>query len=184
MAQARASISAGRALAVGEAIADRLEDWPSWRSSAVVALFATLSGEIDTQPLVELARRDGKRILFPRMLEGRTLDFAVAEDIGSLRPGRYGVREPDHQSRVETPAANAIVFVPGVAFDRKGGRLGRGAGYYDRALAVLAGQSRRPQFVGVGFESQIVPSVPMDSHDRRMDVVVTETGIFAVDGTE
>jgi 5-formyltetrahydrofolate cyclo-ligase len=183
MTQARAAISADQALAVGQAIADRLEVWPSWRSSAVVALFATLSGEVDTRPLVELARRDGKRILFPRMLEGRTLEFAVAEEIGSLRPGRYGVLEPDHQSQVETLTGNAIVFVPGVAFDREGGRLGRGAGYYDRALGALAGRSRRPQFVGVGFESQIVSSVPMDSLDLRLDVVVTEAGIFVADGT-
>jgi 5-formyltetrahydrofolate cyclo-ligase len=70
-----------------------------------------------------------------------------------------------------------------VAFDLEGGRLGRGAGYYDRALAALADRSRRPQFVGVGFESQIVSSVPMDSLDMRLDVVVTETGIFVADGT-
>jgi 5-formyltetrahydrofolate cyclo-ligase len=181
MTQVRDSISADQALAAGEAIADRLAVWSSWRSSTVVALFATLSGEVDTQPLFELARRDGKQILFPRMLAARTLEFAVVEEIGSLWTGRYGVLEPGHGSRVETLHANAIVLVPGVAFDRGGGRLGRGAGYYDRALAELGGKSRRPQFIGVGFESQIVPFVPMSSLDMRMDVVVTELGLFAVE---
>jgi len=126
MTQARESISADQALAAGEAIADRVTVWSNWRSASVVALFATLPGEVDTQPLIELARREGKRMLFPRMLAERTLEFAVVEEIGSLRTGRYGVLEPGRGSPAETIQADAIVFVPGVAFDREGVRLGPG----------------------------------------------------------
>lgn len=181
MTRALESISAEEALAAGEAISDRLADWSSWRSSSAVALFATLAGEIDTQPLIELARRDGKQLLFPRMLAGRTLEFAVVEKIGSLRPGRYGVLEPDRRCAAQPLHADAIVFVPGRAFDREGGRLGRGAGYYDRALAECGDRSGRPQFIGVGFESQLVPFVPMSSLDMRMDGIVTEMGLFQVE---
>lgn len=181
MAQRLASIPVHEALAAGEAISSRLENWSSWRSSSVIALFATLPGEIDTQPLIELARRDGKRLLFPRMLAGRTLEFAVVEKIGSLRPGRYGVLEPDSRCPARTMRADTIVFVPGRAFDREGGRLGRGAGYYDRALAGCGDRSGRPRFIGVGFESQVVSFVPMSSFDTRMDSVVTEMGLFEVE---
>jgi len=181
MAQLLASISVHEALAAGEAISSRLEDWSSWRSSSVIALFATLPGEIDTQPLIELARRDGKRLLFPRMLAGRTLEFAVVEKSESLRPGRYGVLEPDRRCPAQRMHADAIVFVPGRAFDRHGGRLGRGAGYYDRALAGCGDSSGRPRFIGVGFASQLVSSVPMNSLDMRMDGVVTERGLFEVE---
>ena len=181
MAEVLASISVHEALAAGEAISSRLEDWSSWRSSSVIALFATLPGEIDTQPLIELARRDAKRLLFPRMLAGRTLEFAVIEKSESLRPGRYGVLEPDRRCPVQRMHADAIVFVPGRAFDRQGGRLGRGAGYYDRALAGCGDSSGRPRFIGVGFASQVVSSVPMNSLDMRMDGVVTERGLFEVE---
>ena len=181
MTRALESISAQQALAAGEAISDRLADWSSWRSSSVVALFATLRGEVDTQPLIELARRDGKQLLFPRMFAGRTLEFAVVEKIGSLRPGRYGVLEPDSRCPARPMRADTIVFVPGRAFDREGGRLGRGAGYYDRALAGCGDRSGRPRFVGVGFESQVVSFVPMSSFDTRMDSGVTEMGLFEVE---
>jgi 5-formyltetrahydrofolate cyclo-ligase len=174
------SISTQEALAAGEAISNRLAGWSSWRSSPVVALFATLPGEVDTQPLIELARRDGKQVLFPRILARRQIEFAVVEETGSLRPGRYGVLEPDQRCRAHELHAHTIVFVPGVAFDRRGGRLGRGAGYYDRVIAGCEKSSGRPQFIGVGFDSQVLEAVPTNSLDMRMDGVVTETGLFEV----
>lgn len=175
------SISAQDALAAGKAISKRLADWSSWRSSSVVALFATLRGEIDSQPLIELARRDGKQLLFPRMRDGQTLEFAVVEEMESLRPGRYGVLEPDLQCPVQPMTADTIVLVPGCAFDRAGGRLGRGAGYYDRVIAGCRDTEVRPRFIGVGFESQVIEAVPMKSLDMRMDGVVTEIGLFEVE---
>lgn len=174
------SVSAREALAAGEAISDRLAAWSRWRSSSGVALFATLHGEIDTRPLIELARQNGKRLLFPRMLTGQTLEFALVDEIESLRSGRHGVLEPDRRCRAQRMRADEIILVPGYAFDREGGRLGRGAGYYDRALAVCGDNSTRPRFIGVGFERQVVPAVPMNSLDVRMDGVVTELGLFEV----
>jgi len=175
------SISASESRAAGEAIADRLASWSTWRSSSVVVLFATLRGEVDTQPLIERAQRAGKQLLFPRMLEGRTLEFAAVDEIGSLQPGRYGVLEPDRRCSARPIQTDAIVFVPGLAFDREGGRLGRGAGYYDRALAGCGDGSGRPRLIGVGFDAQVVRNVPMNSLDMRMDAVVTEMGLFDVE---
>lgn len=178
MTQIAERVSAGDALVAGEAISDRLAAWPSWRSAAAIVLFATLQGEVDTMPLIDLTMRDRKRLFFPRMLAGRTLEFAVVADIESLRPGRYGVLEPDSRCPAEMLHPDTIVLVPGVAFDLEGGRLGRGAGYYDRALAACGGGAVRPRFLGVGFERQIVPVVPMGRFDIRMDSVVTERGLF------
>ena len=175
------SISTHDALAAGEAVSDRLASWSHWRSSSVIALFSTLPGEVDTRPLIERAWREGKQLLLPRMLEGRTLEFAVVDDIESLRPGRFGVLEPDQGCPVLQIRADAIVFVPGCAFDREGGRLGRGSGYYDRALAACGDSSGRPRFMGLGFERQIVSAVPMDSLDIRMDGVATERDLFEVE---
>jgi 5-formyltetrahydrofolate cyclo-ligase len=115
------------------------------------------------------------------MRDGRTIEFAVVEEMESLRPGRYGVREPDSQCPVQPMGADAIVLVPGCAFDRAGGRLGRGAGYYDRALAACEDKAGRPRFIGIGFERQVVPLVPMSSLDIRMDGIATEMGFFLLE---
>lgn len=181
MTRALESVSACEALAAGEAIADRLAGWSRWRSSPGVALFATLGGEIDSRPLIELAQQNGKRLLFPRMLEGRMLEFAVVDEIESLRSGRYGVLEPDRRCPAQRMHVDEIIFVPGYAFDREGGRLGRGAGYYDRGLAIYGDGLGRPRFIGIGFERQVVSAVPMDSLDVRMDGVTTEAGLFEVE---
>ena len=175
------SVSAHDALAAGEAISVRMASWSNWRSTSVIALFATITGEVDTRPLFERAWREGKQLLLPRMLESRTLEFAVVDDIGSLHPGRYGVLEPGRRCPALPVPSDAIIFVPGRAFDRAGGRLGRGAGYYDRALAACVTRSGRPRFIGLGFERQIVPSVPMNPLDMRMDGLMTERDFFELE---
>jgi 5-formyltetrahydrofolate cyclo-ligase len=176
-----ASFSAEQALSAGEAILDELSAWSGWSTASVVVVFATLPGEVDTRPLIQLVLREGKRLVFPRMVSGSTLEFAVVEDPESLRPGRYGVLEPDRENPTLSIGGDAVVCLPGLAFDRAGGRLGRGAGYYDRALAVSERRRGRPRMIGVGFARQIVESVPMGSLDVRMDAVVTEAGLFQVE---
>lgn len=181
MQSVRTSFSAEQAHVVGEAISDQLTGWSGWHRASAVALFATLRGEVDTRPLIQLVLREGKRLAFPRMVAGSTLEFAVVEDFESLQPGRYGVFEPDRRCPALSMGGSDVVCVPGLAFDRSGGRLGRGAGYYDRALAELGGNRGRPQIIGVGFARQIVESVPMHSLDVRMDGVVTEAGFLQVE---
>lgn len=95
----------------------------------------------------------------------------------ALRRGRFGVLEPP-AGAVVRPQAGDVVVVPGVAFDRDGGRLGRGRGYYDRAFPV--GAEEAPRLVGFAYSVQLVERVPCDSRDRRMDAIVTEDGVHRV----
>ncbi len=99
--------------------------------------------------------------------------FARAERVEELRPGRYGVREPAATAAVEALGSDVLVLVPGVAFDESGGRLGRGRGIWDRALA----DARGAVVFGVGYELQVVERIPREAHDRPMDALVTERGI-------
>ena len=146
-----------------------------------MALFSTLAGEIDTTPVIRLAQRDGKQLYFPRMIPGTSLEFLHVSELGSMRHGRYRVLEPARDSESETLTTDAMILVPGVAFDWKGGRLGRGAGYYDRALAGFDRDVDRIQLVGVCFSVQLVDAVPMTSVDVRMDRVLTEDGFCETD---
>jgi 5-formyltetrahydrofolate cyclo-ligase len=141
-----------------------------------VALYAALGDEVATAPLFELCCAHGKGILMPRVAEPR-LEFAPVASLGELRPGRYGVEEPPMERPAEPVAAEDLVLVPGVAFDRDGNRLGRGGGHYDRTFPP--GQPS-PQLFGVAYAFQVVAAVPHGPGDRRVDGIVTENGIHRV----
>lgn len=150
-------------------IASALARSDGWAASACIGLFAGRTDEIDTAPFWPWTA--GKTIAFPRV-NGGEMDFFAVKHTSYLLPpelNRWGIAEPLGGEKV-TPE---LIVVPGLAFSRCGGRLGRGGGYYDRWLAA------HPQVikVGVAFSFQIVPQVPLDDHDIRMNFIATETGL-------
>lgn len=177
MRAALAKVSALEARRAGDRIAEALLDLRAWQDAAQLALFSSLPGEVDTAPIWEAARRASKRVLFPRMIPENRLEFAAAEEVSQLEPGRFGVLQPRPECTVHALNADTLILVPGLAFDQEGGRLGRGAGYYDRTLsAAELSTGRRAGRWGVGFGLQLVSVVPMGRHDIRMDGVLTEAG--------
>ncbi len=118
-----------------------------------------------------LAAGWGDEIALPR-IEGERLVFCLAPRRESLVTGPFGTREPGAEAAEVFPEAGDTILVPGLAFDGRGGRLGRGGGFYDRFLARAAGVRR----VGVCFADQIIDEVPMEPHDARVDALVTEAG--------
>lgn len=162
----------------GEQIAKGLALCADWIQADTVAVFSSLSHEVDTGPCVDRARRDGKNVLFPRMRGRDGLDFVRVEAGERLVPGRYGVLEPPSRGRPIRLGPEVLVLVPGLAFDRFGGRLGRGAGYYDRALAGDSAYEGRARRLGVGLALQVVDRVPMTPLDVRMHALVTENGLL------
>lgn len=140
------------------------------RSAARVGLYAAYDGELPTRALFDALGSLAIERLFPRIERG-VLAWGTASDWDALAPGSFGILEPT--STTEAPRASDVVLVPGVAFDRRGGRLGRGGGYYDRAFPAGA---RSPWLVGVGYSFQWVAELPCDSRDRRMDAILTEHG--------
>lgn len=136
-------------------------------------MYAALPDELPLAGVLASARAAGKAPLWPRVLPDGGLVFARAEHVEELRPGRYGVREPSATAAVERLGPDVLALVPGVAFDERGGRLGRGGGSWDRALA----DARGAVVLGVGYELQIIERVPREAHDRSIDALLTETGI-------
>jgi len=102
------------------------------------------------------------------------LGFYEIVDVGDLVAGAFGVREPGAGARRIEVAALEVLLVPGLAFDETGMRLGRGGGFYDRLLAL---PDLRARLVGVCFEVQVLPELPVEAHDRAVDAVVTENGV-------
>lgn len=169
------TVTPSDAAAAGRAIAGRIAGRPPWDRAERIGLFVSQPDEIDTAPLIERARRARKRILLPRIVAGPTpgLEFAEVLDWSGLERGRFGIDEPPRGWPATSLVDVDLLVVPGLAFDRTGGRLGRGGGYYDRALAEQTAAAHTIR-VGIGFHFQLVDRVPMTAHDRHLDAIVTD----------
>lgn len=159
-------------------LAEHVAETPEFASANVIGLYASTETELSTGPLFDLAATAGKCCVFPRCLEEHLLEFATVESPGDLVPGRYGILEPARDCETVELAEMGLVIVPGLGFDRSGGRLGRGGGYYDRTFSRAL--CSRPFLLGVAHSVQIVEAVPVAEHDRRMDAIVTEAGMTRV----
>jgi 5-formyltetrahydrofolate cyclo-ligase len=141
--------------------------------------YASFASELQTGEFVRHVLDQGKILLLPKVNRQRELleIYRVRDPVQDLRVGTWGIREPrpDRCARME-PHIIDFVLVPGLAFDRRGRRLGYGGGFYDKMLADSL--SPCAWLVAGAFESQMVEKVPVDEHDMPMDVVVTERGHY------
>ena len=134
--------------------------------------------ELGTRPLIELALSRGCEIYVPRILSMRARRMAFVPYAASGRRHSFGMHEPEGTDFFPARFLDTI-FCAGVGFDARGGRLGHGAGFYDRALAFRSVRShwRGPRLVGIAYAFQVVPDIPVTPTDIRMDYVVTDRGI-------
>ena len=141
-----------------------------WNAANSVLCFAPLADEPDLWPLVAEALAAGKLVALPRYVS-RARGYAACQvqDLsGELTIGKFRVREPLPSCPEVALDRLELVLVPGVVFDLRGRRLGRGRGFYDRLLAEVRGAK-----CGVAFEEQVVAEVPAAEHDVRMDILLT-----------
>jgi 5-formyltetrahydrofolate cyclo-ligase len=151
---------------------------PLWAEYAAVLLFLSMKNEIDTGPLLEAALEAGKKVFAPRV-EGEDLAFyRVLSPAGPWEAGPFGIREPPPAAGLSPEDFPALILVPGLGFDRRGKRLGRGRGYYDRFLASLDRQILPFTAAGLCLEAQVLPEIPADDRDRKMDFLCTATGVL------
>jgi 5-formyltetrahydrofolate cyclo-ligase len=176
----RRTVSTAVAEAAGRMVAAQILTAPEIEAAVCVGLYASLPDEVSTRVCFESLRRLGCECLFPRMAEGGRMVFARVGAWDQLAPGRFGVLEPPAREAAVVPGAGDLVLVPGVAFDLRGHRLGRGAGSYDAAFPP--GAAEPPLLFGVAYEFQVLESLPYGSRDRRMDAIVTERTIRRVQG--
>ena len=178
----RAAIAARRSLAVGvqgagEAVRDHLLaalDGIDIEAGAAVAAYWPKDDEIDTRPTLVALDARGYRCALPVVLgRGNALIFRRWTPATVLQPATFGLLEPPVDAVEAVPR---MVLVPLLAFDGAGYRLGQGAGYYDRTLALLR-SGGAVTAIGVAFSAQEVADLPRENHDERLDAIVTETGV-------
>jgi len=174
----RDTLGAGRRAALSSVIFRTVQELPPFAAARTVLAYSSFGSEPETDAFLVAVLEEGKTLVLPRVdRPTRSLElYRVTEPGRQLRPGVWGIREPDPAGCPPvSPGEIDFVLVPGLVFDVKGGRIGYGAGYYDRLLyrcpptaALVAG----------AFELQVVPEVPMAPHDRRVDRVVTERATY------
>lgn len=154
-----------------------LREFPPRRGMAI-ALYAAVPGEVPTGRIREAYLAAGARICYPRVTGKGTIAFYPHREGDGWEQGPYGIPEPPRRRGARPHGAGFdLVVVPGIAFDRKGRRLGHGYGYYDRFLATLPDEAVR---VGIAFLHQVVPEVPVDAWDVPVHALVTEEGVIRV----
>jgi len=163
---------------VGEAaraIAGHLMATPEIRRAATVAAYVSVGTEPGTGPLLEELEAAGRRVLLPVLLPDGDLDWAAYDGPASLAPARLGLLEPvGHRQGPGAVATADVVLVPALAVDRRGVRLGRGGGSYDRALARVPVGT----FVcALLYDDELLDEVPRADHDRTVTAVVTPRGV-------
>lgn len=169
------ALPASERAAAAEALEARVAEWQSYKNAKTVACFAGMLDEIDTEPLLRRILADGKTLLLPYVISGTEGEVAmemapVADLEKDLTEGAFGVREPVPEARNGGAPAPDLILVPGLGFDLRGGRLGKGKGFYDRYLAGIKALK-----AGVGFDVQISDkNLTLDAHDQLMDAVVTD----------
>ncbi len=148
----------------------------TFRKARCVLFFASLPGEVDTASMIDAAIESGKRVLVPLTdLAARRLDLFEIRDRSELKKGAtLGIPEPDPASARRASASEVeFAVVPGLGFDADRNRIGRGAGLYDRFLTSLAPGTPK---VAIAFACQILPSVPVEEFDVKVDLILTEEG--------
>lgn len=150
----------------------------SYKYYDTLLLYAALYDEPDLSYLAETALKDGKRVAYPRCIKDKKqMTFHFVESLSQLVPGSYGIPEPSDTLPVFDPErpSCSVCFIPAVAADKTGYRVGYGGGYYDRFLSQYHGTAAAVVFSGFLFDK-----VPRGQYDIQADFTVTEGGILTV----
>jgi 5-formyltetrahydrofolate cyclo-ligase len=166
---ARESLSPREVSVASIALCERLAAWGVLQKACTVLTYIAFRNEIDLSPLLELL--PGIEWVIPRVV-GRHL-VLHPYDPKRLVPHQYGMLEPPAGSPVIDPATPDVVLVPGVAYDRRGGRMGFGGGFYDGFLPTTPALR-----VGITYDVCLVDELPCDEHDQRMDWIATPTQLL------
>ena len=160
-------------------ICDTFMSLPEYAAAKTVMFYVDVRTEVRTRLSLPKALQSGKRIVVPYCVNNE-LELFLLRDMEELAIGMYKILEPradlrDIAEKKLAPEDLDLVMVPGVAFDRTGGRMGHGFGYYDKLL-----QHARPDapLVALAFECQLFPEIPTQKHDIFMDKIITEKAVY------
>jgi len=159
-------------------IEDRLFEFANFQEAAIVLLYINSINEVRTNNIIKRCFDYDKTLVLPAFETSKyEIKLLRVDNLESdLKTGPRKIREPIESKCKIVPIENVdIAIIPSIALDEKGGRIGTGEGYYDRLIPRLSVTTRK---VALAFESQIIPQVPTESHDKHVDIIITEKRII------
>jgi len=150
-------------------------------NATTIGLYASFDQEVDTRLVFQRARSEGKTLYFPRIIAPGEMVFLRVDYWEDMVPNKYGILEPKASAKEIDPSQLDVLIVPGVAFDRRGYRLGFGGGYYDRLLAKISSHTIS---VGFAYSFQVLDFIPVDEKDQKVARLVCENGFVPLTNTQ
>ena len=178
IAQKFAALSAKEIAEKTKAIENRLFDFANFLESKITLLYVNNKHEVLTGNILKRAYIYNKIVVLPVYnTENFEMELKKVDNLEKdLNPGPRDILQPDESRCKVVPIDKIdIAIIPAVALDEKGGRIGSGKGYYDRLIPRLAITTRK---VALAFEAQIIPQVPIESHDKHVDIIITENRVI------
>ncbi|MFW5908754.1 MAG: 5-formyltetrahydrofolate cyclo-ligase [Desulfosalsimonas sp.] len=161
------------------AIVKQLFEFANFKEAETVFFYGGPEDKSAAENIPALCIDAGKQVAIPLFAPHKPEKmqlFKISQINEDLRPGPQGHLEPDPKKCKTIPFEDVdIAIIPGVAFDEKGGRLGSGSGHYDRLMSLLPNTARK---VALAFEEQVFSAIPMESHDKYVDIIITEKRII------
>lgn len=160
-------------------IAQRLLFLPEYQKAQNILVYMSFDNEVDTRAIITNAWQQKKRVLVPIChTSDKSMQISELCNFSELAPGTWGIPEPKKDClRLAEPAVVDAAIIPGVAFDKRGYRLGHGGGYYDRFLTKLAPGCPK---IALAYEFMIREYLPNEIHDVPMDYIVTEKEVYKI----
>lgn len=155
------------------AIREKLENLSEFRSSQKIMAYVSTEEEVDTRELIRDCFAKNQTVYIPKV-DRNELKIMPVNKWEVLEPGAYSILEPMLNTGEEAdPMDLDLILVPGIAFDKKGHRIGYGGGFYDKVL------KKTPAIrVGLCFDEQLVDEIPNEPHDVPMNIVITDSKIY------
>jgi len=178
IAEKFATLSANEIAEKTKAIENRLFDFANFLESKITLLYVNNKHEVLTENILKRAYSYNKIVVLPVYnTENFEMELKKVDNLEKdLNPGPRDILQPDESRCKVVPIDKIdIAIIPAVALDEKGGRIGSGKGYYDRLIPRLAITTRK---VALAFEEQIIPQVPIESHDKHVDIIITENRVI------
>lgn len=150
-----------------------------FEAGVIVSGFFPIRSEIDPRPLMDEFRKFGARLCLPVVMDKTTIVFRELVRGTELIDTGFGTRGPAEDAEVLDPS---LLIMPLSVFDHHGGRIGYGAGHYDRAIAKIIDKGIKPRLIGMAFDCQHEERVPVEPHDQPLDAMLSESGYFPAKG--
>ncbi|MCE5329959.1 5-formyltetrahydrofolate cyclo-ligase [bacterium] len=172
----RDNLSAAEHATKSQLIAEKLIDLSEYKEAKTIFIFYPFRSEVDTRIIIKDALIKGKKIVLPKIINSEMKTFYISDLDKDLKKGSLGISEPEESICKEAKLENIdLVIVPGICFDLNFNRIGYGGGFYDKISPELKKNIKK---IALSFDLQIISKVPFCSHDKKVDVIITESEIY------